>query len=323
MRTNILVTGANGFVGKALCQSLMDLDYSLTAVVRNRRVLDETNTVSVGEIGPTTNWTAVLAGIDVVIHLAAQVHVMQDNIADSMSAYREVNTLGTLHLAEQAAALGVKRFIFLSTVKVNGESTLDSHAFKETHIPYPEDAYAVSKWEAEQGLLALAERTGIEVVIIRPPLVYGSGVKANFANMLKMVQNVYCLPLGGIGNRRSLVYLGNLVNLIVLCIHHPEAKNQVFFVSDDEDISTTELLKMCAAALGVNLRLFNLPEQWVAMAAKLLGKQAITQRLYGSLQVDISKVKRILGWSPPFSLAEGIQQTAFDWLQENNGESSK
>lgn len=245
-------------------------------------------------------------GIGTFIHAAARVHVMADTAADPLDEYRAVNTAGTLNLAKQAAAAGVKRFIFISSIKVNGEATSENQTFRYDDTPGPEDPYGISKAEAEVGLKKLADETGMEVVIIRPPLVYGPGVKANFAAMLRLSKKNLPLPLGAIHNKRSLVALDNLVDLIVTCIDHPKAANQTFLVSDDQDVSTTELLQMMTHAAGKKLRLVPVPVSWLKLAGKLTGKQAVVDRLCGNLQVDISHTKDTLGWKPPISVEEGI-----------------
>lgn len=307
----ILVTGANGFVGKWLCEALVQQGCSLRAGVRSTNSpIEAVETVAVGTIDGQTDWSNALNQIDVVIHLAARVHVMNDDAVDSLGEYRKVNVEGTLNLAKQAVAYGVKRFIFLSSIKVNGECTELGKPFKEDDIPNPQDNYGLSKYEAEEGLSLIALKTAMDVVVIRPPLIYGPGVKANFANMMKVVQRGIPLPFGAIYNKRSMVYVGNLVSLILRCIDHPAAANQVFLVSDGCDVSTTELLRACAAALCVKARLLPMPQSWIESGASLLGKQAIAQRLCGSLQVDITKAKQQLDWSPPFQLSEGLKITA-------------
>jgi nucleoside-diphosphate-sugar epimerase len=305
--TSILVTGANGFVGQSLCAELHNQGSTVLAVVRSADVQIER--AIVGSIDSETNWS-VLRNVDIVVHLAARVHVMNDTAVDPLTEFRKVNVDGTLHLALQAAKAGVKRFIFISSVKVNGEHTEIGKPFSEENAPNPQDAYGVSKFEAEQGLLLIAQQTGMEVVIIRPPLVYGAGVKANFASMMRAVRRGIPLPLGAIHNKRSFVYVENLVSLIVTCIDHPAAANQVFLVSDGCDLSTTELLRECAGALGVKARLLPVPQSLLEACAAMLGKRDVAQRLCGNLQVDITKVRTLLGWVPPVSVADGLKATA-------------
>ena len=260
------------------------------------------------KITGNTDWVKHLTSINVIIHLAAKLHFTKDVHSDSLSSYRETNVNGTLNLARQAVVAGVRRFIFVSSIKVNGEQTLPGKPFTADDLPAPEDAYGISKFEAEQGLMALAKETGMEVVIIRPPLVYGPGVKGNFASMMKLVKSGIPLPLGAIHNQRSLVAIDNLVNLIVTCIDHPVAANQVFLVSDGEDLSTSDLLRRLAKAAGVSSRLIPVPARWLEMGLNMWGKRLIAQRLLGSLQVDISKTRELLGWVPPVSVDEGLKR---------------
>jgi nucleoside-diphosphate-sugar epimerase len=249
----------------------------------------------------------VLASQGVVIHTAARAHIMKDEVPDPLAEYRKVNVDGTLNLARQAAEAGVRRFVFISSIKVNGEQTPVNQPFTAEDASAPEDAYGVSKMEAEQGLQALAAETGMEVVIIRPPLVYGPGVKGNFASMIKLVEKGLPLPLGAIHNKRSLVALDNLVGLIITCIDHPAAANQAFLAGDGEDRSTTELLQGVARAMGKPSRLVPVPAGLLMFGATVLGKKAMAQRLLGSLQVDISKARNLLGWQPPLSVEEGLK----------------
>ena len=315
----ILVTGASGFVGRFLCAKLSEQRQSVLAALRSADLqLEGVERVIIGSIDCATNWTAALHNVDVVIHLAARVHVMDEAAADPLKEFRVVNVDGTLHLALQAAEAGVKRFIFISSIKVNGEKTKIGIPFSEENVADPQDAYGMSKFEAEQGLLLLAKQTGMEVVIIRPPLVYGAGVKANFANMLRSVKRRIPLPLGAINNQRSFVYVGNLVSLILRCLDHPAATNQVFLVSDGHDLSTTELLRACAVALGVRSWLLPIPQRLIMFAAALLGKRAVAQRLCGNLQVDITKARTLLSWMPPVSVADGLKATALNLMSEES-----
>lgn len=308
---SILVTGANGFVGKSLCLELHREHYSVKAAVRENIVLTENaDIVSLESIDASTDWSSALHDVAVIVHLAARVHVMNDKSFDPLAEFRKVNVGGTLNLAMQAAMAGVKRFIFISSVKVNGEYTELGKPFTELDNPAPQDAYGISKFEAEQGLMKIAEQTGMEVVIIRPPLVYGAGVKANFLSMMRAVKNGIPLPLGKIDNKRSIVYVGNLVSFILTCIDHPAAANQVFLVSDGRDLSTTELLQESAIALGMKSRLFSVPQKFIEIGAALIGKRDVAQRLCGKLQVDISKARNLLGWEPPHTVADGLKNTA-------------
>ncbi len=285
--------------------------------VRSLAVSSRTPVSVVGEIGPDTDWSAALAGVAVVIHLAARVHVMRDTLADPLAEFRHVNTAGTEHLARCAAASGVKRLVYVSSVKVNGEATCGMRKFSETDAPEPEDAYAISKWEAEQALHRAARETGLEVVIVRPLLVYGPGVKGNFAQMLAVVAKGFPLPLASVHNRRSLVYVGNLVDALIACATHPAAAGQTYLVCDGEDISTSVLLRQLAVAMGVPSRLFPCPVTLLRLAGKLVGKSEQMERLLGSLQVDSGKIRRELNWQPPYLLQQGLQATA-DWYRNTH-----
>ncbi|MFA5919748.1 MAG: SDR family oxidoreductase [Methylococcaceae bacterium] len=313
---SILVTGANGFVGKPLCVELLRQGQIVRAVTRSANLqVENIEAVSVFTIDGKTDWTAALYGVNVVIHLAARVHVMKDTAIDALAEFRRVNVEGTLNLARQAVEAGVQRFIFISSIKVNGEGTFWGQLYTAEDQPAPVDPYAISKREAEDALRQLASETGMEVVIIRPPLIYGSGVKANFQSMIRWLDKGIPLPLGSIHNQRSLVALDNLIDLISTCIHHPAAANQIFMVSDGEDLSTTELLQRMAAALGKKAYLMPVPEFLLVWGARLLGKQAMAQRLCGSLQVDISKAHVLLDWKPPVSVDEALRKTAQHYMK--------
>ena len=306
----VLVTGANGFVGLAVLQRLNEIrGLQSVGSVRRAAGLTGTTVVEVGDLTAQTDWSLTLAGADAVIHLAARVHVMQETEIDPLPAFRAVNVNGTFNLARQAAAAGVKRFVFISSVKVNGESTPSGEAFTEADVPNPQDAYGQSKHEAEQCLRQVSADTGMEVVIIRPPLVYGPGVKANLAALMRVVQRGWPLPLGAVHNRRSLVAMDNLVDFIFTCITNPLAANQTFFVSDGQDLSTTDLVRGMARAAGVTARLMPVPVWALQAGASLLGKGDTIQRLCGNLQVDISKARSLLGWDPPVSVDEGLRRT--------------
>ena len=312
----VLVTGASGFVGKPLCAELLLQGLFVRAEVRTaKKQVDNSERVLIGEINAETDWTSALAGITAVIHLAARVHVMTDTADDPLAAFRKVNVEGTLNLARQAAGAGVRRFIFISSVKVNGEGTLPGQPYTADNQSAPTDPYGISKREAEDALRRLADETGMEVVIIRPPLVYGPGVKANFQSMMCYLDKGIILPLGAIKNHRSLLALDNLVDLIITCLQHPAAANQTFLVSDGEDLSTPELLRRMAAALGKKARLVSVPEAILIGGARLLGRQAMAQRLCSSLQVDISKARDLLGWRPPVTVDEALRKTALYYMK--------
>ncbi|MBV1870859.1 MAG: SDR family oxidoreductase [Gammaproteobacteria bacterium] len=312
---HVVVTGASGFIGNRLCERLFDDGILARPVYRNGAKATPQLSFAVNGIDSNTDWKGAFDGIEAVVHLAARVHIMNDASKDPLAEFREVNSAGTLNLARQAVNAGVKRFIFLSSIKVSGESTTDK-SFPNTDLTIPIDPYGISKYEAEQGLLKIAEETGLEVVIIRPPLVYGPGVKANFLSLMRWVYKGVPLPLGAINNKRSFIALDNLVDLIRVCIDHPKAKNQIFLASDDDDLSTTELLLGMAKALGRPSRLIPVPMGLLNMGAKLTGKADIAQRLCGSLQVDISKTKELLNWAPPLSVEQGLQKVADDFLIE-------
>jgi nucleoside-diphosphate-sugar epimerase len=305
-----LITGATGFVGSGVVARLAADGVETLACVRSDIVSmpEGVRIVPMAELTANTDWRQALAGVKSLVHLAARVHVMHDTEADPLTAFRAVNVDGTLNLALQSAAAGVKRFVFISSVKVNGESTSPGRAFTESDAHNPQDAYGQSKHEAEQGLRQLSADTGMEVVIIRPPLVYGPGVKANFAALMRAVQRCWPLPLGAVHNQRSLVALDNLVDFIITCINHPQAANQTFLMSDGKDLSTTELVRGMAHAAGVPARLLPLPVWALQAGASLLGKGDAVQRLCGNLQIDISKAQNLLGWVPPVSVEEGLRR---------------
>lgn len=307
-RSTVLVTGSAGFIGSAVLSKLVAERHTTMGAVR--AAPNRPFSVLGPSLDPDSDWSQLLCGIQVVVHAAARVHLMQDQTSNPLLAFRAINVLGTLNLARQAATTGVRRFVFLSSAKVNGEQTPSGHAFRSADTPSPHDAYGISKDEAEAGLKAIGSETGMEIVIIRPPLVYGPGVKGNFAAMMRAVRRGWPLPFGGVtNNRRSLVALDNLLDLIVTCIEHPAAANQTFMVSDGEDLSTADLLRRLGAAMGKPARLLNVPPALLTAAAAMIGKRAIAQRLLGNLQVDISHTCRTLGWKPSISVDEGLRRT--------------
>jgi len=308
----ILVTGATGFIGSALVNELVLQKQELICSVRKQSAFlpESINQVIIEDLSISTDWSKSLMGIDTVIHLAARVHVMADDLTNPLAEFRAINRDATLALARMAADTGVKRFIFISSVKVNGEITELNKPFKPNDKCVPDDPYGLSKYEAEQGLLALAKETGMEVVIIRPPLVYGPGVRANFASMMKWINKGVPLPFGAIHNQRSLIAVDNLVSFIIHCIDYSKAANEIFLISDGEDVSTTELLRKVAKALSKKSRLIPVPVSWMKFVAKLIGKEEVANRLFGSLQVDISKARDLLGWKPVITMDEQLKKTA-------------
>jgi nucleoside-diphosphate-sugar epimerase len=306
--TAVLVTGSSGFVGQALSDALASRGYLVRRAVRNTPH-QQTASFAVGDIGQDTDWTPVLAGCEAVVHLAAHVHVMGRQAGKAVDDFHRVNVEGSERLARQAARAGVRRFVFLSSVKVNGEDSAE-RPFVESAPAMPADAYGKSKAEAETRLGSISAETGMELVIVRPPLIYGAGVKANFLNLMRIVDAEVPLPLRSIGNRRSLLYVGNLVHALEACLREQNAANRTYMVSDGEDVSTPELVESIAAALGKKAHLFRFPPALLRAAGSLLGRKDAITRLTGSLQVDISRIQAELGWRPPFSMKQGLVETA-------------
>ncbi len=308
----VLLTGASGFVGKAVLNTAQQRSINIRPVYRS---IDSSkghpNAVLVSGLEDgMADWTQALQGVNVVIHAAARAHIMFEKENDSLFEYRRVNVIGTLNLARQAAAVGVRRFVFISSIKVNGEATAPGQPFTADDIPAPEDAYGQSKTEAEVKLNQLAKETGMEVTIIRPPLIYGPGVKGNFASLITWVRRGFPLPLGSVAhNRRSLVGLDNLVDLILVCTYHPKAAHQIFLVSDGEDLSTTEMLRRIGKALRKPVRLLWIPVGLINLIGALVGKKLVSRRLLGSLQVNIQKTCELLDWKPSVGVDEGLRRT--------------
>jgi nucleoside-diphosphate-sugar epimerase len=311
-KEKVLVTGANGFIGQALCISMREKNIDLVPVVRET-VASLPNALIIENINPSTDWHAALVDVSVVVHLAARVHVLKDLSSDPLRDYRIANVDATLNLASQCVRCGVKRFIYLSSIKVNGESTT-IRPFSAFDVPNPTDPYGISKCEAEQGLKNIALQTGLEVVIIRPPLVYGPKVKANFLQLMRLVRRRIPLPLANVGNRRSMVFVGNLVDLIIRCITCNTAVGHTFLVSDGHDVSTTALINSISLAMGKRPMLFSMPPNVLILAANVIEKKFIAERMLTSLQLDIEFTKDTLGWEPPYSFEIGIDQTVKHFL---------
>lgn len=312
--SKILVSGANGFVGRALCSQLIRNGHDVVGAVRGRAASGQH---SVGDLSDSTDWRNALAGVEVVVHLAARVHMLRDNAVDPLAQFRAVNRDATLNLARQAAAAGVRRFIFISSIGVNGAETI-SAPFDESTVPRPHSPYAVSKWEAECELNELCADGAMELVILRPPLVYGSNAPGNFATLLKLVRRALPMPLGAVENRRSMISLDNLVEVIIGCATSPAAANQLFLVSDGDDVSTPALLTALAEGMGRPARLWWMPIAVLRLGARLAGRSAMYQQLCGSLCIDSSKMRSALQWRPALSTAEALQRIGREFLKGNN-----
>ncbi|MFZ1131629.1 MAG: NAD-dependent epimerase/dehydratase family protein [Terriglobales bacterium] len=341
MIDTVLVTGAHGFIGRETCRALAERKIPVRGTVRNlpcpkfsaSQLLSSSSeqpqeglsagleTCAVGDVGPSTNWSKVLAGITVVVHLAAHVHVTNQASASAVAEFHRVNALGTEQLARSAAIADVKRLIYISSVGVNGRSTGD-HPFTESDAPHPQDAYALSKWSAEKKLRRIARESGLEIVILRPPIVYGPGEPGNFTRLVRLVDRGLPLPFGAIQARRSLIYVGNMANAILACAWHPAASGQTFLLSDGEDVDTRELILRIADALGRRARLISLPLAGLRASGQLLGRSKQVSSLLSSLVVDSSRIRRDLAWTPPYSLADGLRETADRYLERKGLRSS-
>ena len=316
----VLVTGATGFVGKALLKRLLDdAQFRVRAAVRNEQsaLADGVERVVVGELTPDTDWSIALKDVDAIIHLAARVHMMRETTADPLAEYRRVNGEGSLNLGRQAAQAGVRRLVFVSSIKVKGEATTAGSPYRADDLPEPVDAYGISKREAEAGLLQLAASSKLEIAIIRPPLVYGPGVAANFLKLMQLVKLGLPLPFNNIQNRRSLVALDNLVDLLILSARHPAAANRVFMVSDGHDLSTSDLIRLIAKSMDRHLIMLPVPSKFLMWCSRMVGKPGIANRLVGSLEVDISVTKEILGWKPMVSPEVAVERTVRHFLANN------
>lgn len=320
---HVLITGANGFIGRALCARMLSEGWQIRGAVRSKaRAADlpvGVKIVQIGSIAPETDWSHALSGVDTVVHLAGRTHIMNESAPDPLSEFRKINVDGTERLARSTAVLGVRRLIFISSVKVNGEQTGSIRdgsklMFSERDTPNPQDAYAQSKWEAEQVLNRLAEEIGLKVVILRPPLVYGSGMGANFLRLMQIVHRGIPMPLASVKNARSFVYVGNLADAIVTCVSHPKAPGRTFLVSDGEEVSTPDLIRRIAAAFDRPARLVPFPIPLMRLGGKLTGRTADVDRLVGSLVVDSSSIRRELDWAPPYTMSQGLSETAL-WFK--------
>jgi UDP-glucose 4-epimerase len=315
MGLRVLITGPSGFVGQRTVAAFIEHGSYVRAAYRSdKRARQRRSGVDpyvVGDLDRGADWSGALAGIDVVVHLAARVHVMRDESSCPLAVYRRTNTEGTIRLANAAAAAGVRRLVFVSSIKVNGE-TSGGTPFSETNAPAPRDPYGMSKWEAEQALHRLSTERGLEVVVLRPPLMYGPGVRANFLRLLEGVSRGVPFPFGAVENRRSLLFVGNFADALLRCVEHPAAAGQTFLVSDGGAVSSAELVRVLAQALGRGPRLIRIPPSFLRAIGRLTGREEIILRVAGSLEVDSSKIRRLLHWAPPYTLEQGIRETV-DW----------
>lgn len=315
----ILITGASGFIGKSLLKNLLNRGFDVIAPVRNMEMIpdhDQLTKIKIVNLEDNINWKTMLVDVDVVIHLASRVHIMNDNADDSLAAYRKMNVDVTINLAGNALSAGIKKFIFLSSIKVNGEVTRQGMPFRHSEVPHPKDAYAISKYEAELALFELVKNTHMGLIIIRPPLVYGPGVKANFLKILTLLNKGMYLPFASIKNKRSLIYLDNLVDLIIISALKPVSGSHIFLASDGHDLSTSELLNIMASSLPHASRLLPFPVSLLRLILFLIGKKSIAQRLFDSLQVDITHTVDVLDWKPPVSIKQALHETVESFLKD-------
>ena len=322
MSGSVLVTGASGFVGSALCSSLLAQGYRVRAALRSADSMpsaQDLDVFAVGDVGAQTDWSAALTAVDCVIHCAARAHVMHENEGAAAATYRAVNVEGTQRLAEQAVALGVRRLVFLSSIKVNGEQTALGAPFLFSDVPAPEDPYGVSKWEAEQALWVVSAQTGLEVVVVRPPLVYGPRVKGNLLRLLKLLRLGIPLPFDRFKNQRSLIGLDNLVDVLMLCVHHPAAAGKTFLVADGQDLSTSDLIRQMASAMGKKAYLLPLPIYMLKMAGYIFRRQRDVEKLVGSLQISSRYVQETLNWMPKKTVESGIRGMVCSFIAEHEG----
>lgn len=314
------VTGAAGFVGRRLCGVLSASGWEVVALVRG---VEPSSCAAwefrvVGNLAEENDLSGALRGLDAVIHLAARVHVMRDKAADPLKEFRRVNAAGTERLARSAARAGVRRFVFVSTAKVHGEATTGNAPFRESDAPRPQDPYAISKWEAEQALWRVAAETGLEVVVVRPPLVYGPGVGGNFLRLLRWVKRGVPLPFSSVRNRRSLVYVGNLADALLACVEQPQAAGKTYLLSDDQVFSTPDLIRTLASPMGLTPRLLPCPPLLLGLGGRLLGKGGEMERLMGSLELDSGLIRSELKWTPPFGARQGLEETVA-WFERESG----
>lgn len=317
MARSVLITGGGGFIGRNLALEMARRGWKVRGAVRKQSMLpDGVGQVIVGDIDGQTNWDEALSGIDTVIHLAARAHVLRETAPDPIKSFHRVNVEGGAQLARAAASCEVKRLLYVSSAGVQGLQTLPEKPFTEIDPPRPHNAYTRSKLQAEQALMFESSRSGLEIVIVRPPLVYGANAPGNFAQMIKVLRRGIPLPFASVSNRRSLIYIDNLVDALFACATHSAAAGQTYLVSDGEDISTPELLSQLGAAMGYPARLLPCPLALLKLAGRLTGKSAQVERLLGSLQIDSARIRRELGWQPPYTLQQGLQKTA-EWYRDH------